>query len=249
MRPRSIMVDIETLGTNKRSVIQSIGAVAFDDDGFLNDYEKIRPTVWYGQVPWRDPSQINLGRIVDSGTLEWWDQQGKALQILRNPQYQELQWVYPGLAPMLTEFSRFVKAEMHDGGKMLSKGIDFDLAIIETGFTDLGLPLPWRYNQTRCLRGFTDAAVAAGISQHIHMGVFGGNAMKHHAAEDAIFQTKVYLRYNHELWKIRHKSAQVDLFAPVITGAQPMQPPPGRTHVAYTGLTPDSAEPKLDPAP
>lgn len=212
MRPRSIMVDIETLSTNKRALIQSIGAVALDDDGFLKDYEKVNPAVFYGQVPWRDMGQLQIGRHIDHDTQQWWSTQGAALQVLQNPDMQQQQFVYPGLRELLGAFAEFVGAELKLGGKMMSKGIDFDLAIVESAYTDLGLKMPWKYNQTRCMRGYTDAAVAAGISQHLHMGVFGGNVMAHHAAEDAIFQTKVYIRYAHELWKIRHKGAQQGLF-------------------------------------
>ena len=160
--------------------------------------------------------------------MQWWSTQGKPLRILQAPELHEQQYVYPNISELIGGFSMWLADALSGGGKVSAKGIDFDLAIVETAYTDLGRKVPWRYNQSRCMRGFLDACAQAGISPHLHMGVQGGNEMPHHAAEDAIFQTKVYARYAHELWKIRHRTAQKGLFDTLTSaGAAPtLEPAP-----------------------
>jgi hypothetical protein len=239
-RERSVQVDIETKSTDKNAFILAIGAVAFDDDGFLNAYEKTNPVAFYGQVPWDDPTQSD--RAVSQDTLAWWAQQGEALQVLQRPLPHQAEWCYPGIVELLEGFAQFVQSQKTAGGRIVCKGVDFDVAILSQAMRHYNVPEPWKYNHTRCMRGWMDAAVAAGISPHLHMGIHGGNpGIKHHAADDAIWQTMIYVRYNHELWKIKHKSAQTGLFdAPVPTGAA--QPEPHKTYTVQTG-------PAMMPAP
>lgn len=225
MRPRSVMVDIETKGTSVNSFILAIGAVSILDDGFLNEYEKTDPVTFYGQVPWNDPTQTE--RVVDAGTMDWWEKQGQALQILRSPDEAQQLWVYPCITPLLEAFSAFCREQITMGGKLMCQGTDFDIAILRSAMDAYGVEQGWRYNQTRCLRGFLDACYAVGCSRHLDQGIQGGNpGIKHHAADDAIWQAMIYTRYNHELWKIANKSAQKELFsdglfAPRVAAAAP----------------------------
>src|SRR6266404_4815103 len=175
------MIDMETKGTGVNSFILSIGAVAFDDDGFLNEYEKTEPVAFYGQVPWDDPSQVE--RETDQATLEWWSQQGEPMKILQSPNAEQAEWVYPGIEELLTAFAEFVKLHKNDAGRLISKGTDFDIAILRSAMRAFNVGLPWKYNHTRCMRGWMDACTSAGISKHLHMGFHGGNpGIKHHAA-------------------------------------------------------------------
>ena len=209
-RERSVMFDIETKGTGVNSFILSIGAVAFDDDGFLSGYDKTNPVAWYGQVPWNDPSQSE--RDVDPETMTWWDSQREPLQILQTPDSAQAEWVYPGIEDLLEAFSAFVKAHKTSGGRMICKGSDFDIAIVRSAMRYFRVEPSWKYNHTRCMRGWLDACYAVGISPHLHLGFQGGNpGIKHHAADDAIWQTMLYVRYNHKLWQVAHKSAQQSL--------------------------------------
>lgn len=234
MRERSVQVDIETKGTNKDSFVLSIGAVGFDDDGFLNTYEKTRPEVFYGQVPWNDITQLE--RVVDPGTLDWWTQQGPALQCLQSPDERQRQWCYPGLQEALESFNTFVTEQKTQGGRIICKGVDFDVAILSQAMAFFGITPAWKYNHTRCMRGWLDACYAVGLSQYLANGIAGGNpGIKHHAADDAIWQTMVYVRYNHELWKIRHKGAQQTLFTEA--DGRPIAPTKDRTRKSYTSAS------------
>lgn len=227
-RERSVQVDIETKSIDKNSFIISIGAVAFDDDGFLSDYEKTNPEAFYGQVPWDDPTQSD--RAVDQGTLEWWSNQREALQILQSPNDQQRMWLYPGIRELLEAFAAFVKMHKTAGGRLICKGVDFDVAILSQAMRRYGVEEGWKYNHTRCMRGWLDACYAVGISPHLHMGIQGGNpGIKHHAADDAIWQTMIYVRYNHALWKLQHKTAQQGLLfdgGPVMMTAPTMRDAP-----------------------
>lgn len=204
------MLDIETKGTSKRAVVLSVGAVAFTDYGFLNEYPKTEPAVFYGQVPWDDPTQSD--RVVDDATMQWWDGQYEAKRILQAPDSAQRKWVYPDLRSLLLALSEFVVAEKNDAGRIISKGIDFDVGILSEAYYEHKLPVPWKFWHTRCMRGWMDACVAFGLSPHLAMGIYGGNpGLKHHAADDAVWQTMIYVRYNHQIWRERHKNAQTQL--------------------------------------
>jgi hypothetical protein len=244
MRPRSVMVDLETKSTSVNAFILSIGAVSILDDGFLSGYDLAEPVTFYGQVPWNDPTQAE--RSVDASTLDWWSHQGQSLTILQSPNEQQREWVYPCIKPLLEGFSAFCREQIAGGGKLMSKGTDFDIAILRSAMDEYDVEQGWHYNKTRCMRGFLDAAYAAGASRHLDQGIYGGNpGIKHHAADDAIWQAMIYVRYHHELWKIMHKSAQKDLFTDGVmpTRAATQGPRPG---TSFTGTT---AGATLLPAP
>jgi len=209
--PRSVCIDIETKSTDKNAFILSIGAVAFDDFGFKKTFEACNPSVWYGQVPWNDPQQID--RHVSDSTLEWWDTQRKPLQILRHPNSQEAQFVYAGLREMLAGFLQFVKEERH-GGKVMAWGTDFDCAIIDQAlsFTGLMKDKSWRYGDHLCCRAFFEACHRAGIDKvGTRKRESKPELIAHHAADDAIGLANKFIQYNHCLWKIGQPAAQQQL--------------------------------------
>lgn len=250
MRPRSVMIDLETKATSKRPVILSIGAVGFDDDGFLNSYDKARPTVFYAQLPWKDDSQA--GRDVDPSTMEWWQNTAgrTALQILKHPSPQQAQWIYPGLKDALIALAEFIRAEKNEAGRVITKGIDFDLAILEQAYYEYKMELPWKYWHSRCLRAWFEALHLFGVSPAIATGMKGQHSgIAHHAADDAILQTKTYICYNHTAWKIMSKTAQRGFDF----DAEPVQPrPPGPRKPYLTGAAAEATmqeAPELEAAP
>lgn len=210
---RSIMTDIETKGTDPNSFILSIGAVAFDDNGFLRTYEKTRPEVFYGQVDWNDPTQE--GRVIDSSTLDWWETQHKAKRILQNPiGHEEGRFVYPaGLKHLLTEFNAFVKAERAMGGFIIARPATFDLVIIKQAMKFFGITPSWTFRNERCMTGVMEAAWRAGVSRTWSVPVPSHTEhLAHHAGDDAIWQTALWVFYNHALWKLGTKNAQQTIF-------------------------------------
>ena len=61
-----IMLDIETLAKSERSVVLSIGAIAFDAEKFGEDIEHLPK--WYSALAFLDQKD----RDVDLGTVRWW---------------------------------------------------------------------------------------------------------------------------------------------------------------------------------
>ena len=61
-----IMLDIETLAKSERSVVLSIGAIAFDAEKFGEDIEHLPK--WYSALDFLDQKD----RDVDLGTVRWW---------------------------------------------------------------------------------------------------------------------------------------------------------------------------------
>lgn len=61
----NLMIDIETLGTQRASVICSVGFAAFDRKKI------VASGMW--SLDWQE--QIAAGRTVDASTIQWWMQQ------------------------------------------------------------------------------------------------------------------------------------------------------------------------------
>lgn len=61
---KSVMIDIETLGTRSDSAVISLGVALFDETGVLaTDGWAIRPTDWIGRI--------------DASTVAWWMEQSR----------------------------------------------------------------------------------------------------------------------------------------------------------------------------
>jgi hypothetical protein len=208
---RSVMVDIETKSTDANAFILSIGAVAFDDNGFLRTYEKVNPVVFYGQVQWEDPAQ--QGRSVDNSTLEWWGTQSKARRVLQRPEGEQLQYVYPDGKSLLEAFNAFVKEARTMGGFVIARPATFDLVIIKQAMKYFGITPSWGFRSERCMTGVMEAAWRAGVSRTWSVPVASHkDPIAHHAGDDAIWQTALWVFYNHAIWKLGQKTAQAPLF-------------------------------------
>lgn len=126
MEQTAIMIDIETLGTSKNSVILAIGAVEFNSTGIVNKF--------YGQI---DPSSCqDWGLVIDARTVMWWmDQNDAARKALTSTQG----------GPLDIVLKDFAAAFKWKGKNVWANGIDFDLTILEEAFKAVGLPVPWPY--------------------------------------------------------------------------------------------------------
>lgn len=209
---RSVAVDIETLSTSKRALILSIGACAFDEDGFKKNINLCNPVAWYGQVPWRDPTQED--RHVSQSTLEWWAGEPGAQRVLQAPDSEQKKYVYPGIRELLTGYAQFVTEELK-GGFIISQGTDFDIAILDSAFEDFGLEAlkTWKFWIALDERTYATTAQRAGISK-IGTTLYVGEKqkfMKHHAADDAMQMAAKHCWYSHELWKLSQKTSQGNL--------------------------------------
>jgi len=124
----NVMVDIETLDTERTAVILSIGACTmapFTDT--LTFYEEI---MIVGQE----------ARTQSQSTIDWWKTGSN----------------YPGqgirtLPAVLTSFSRYLSS-LRAEPIIWCKGTDFDVAILAHAYKQFGIEVPWKYNSVRDFR-------------------------------------------------------------------------------------------------
>lgn len=142
---KRMMLDLETLSLGHRAVVTAIGAVVFDDK-VLYDGALILPRV---------QPQINMGRTVRWDTVVWWLEQEEAarqevavLDINRAPLVDALD--------MLGDFYR-----KHEAQEVWGNGSNFDVAIMDTLYEEVGGPPPWGYKQVRDLRTLKSLVTAA----------------------------------------------------------------------------------------
>lgn len=130
---RNIMIDIETLGTSRSSLILSIGAVEFDAEGISKEFEvNIQPE-----------SCEAMGLTVDVRTVMWWLDQKKEAQdaILTGKKVN--------LVRALADFSG---AFDWKNAIVWCNGADFDIPILENAFDACGVEAPWKYYNKRDFR-------------------------------------------------------------------------------------------------
>lgn len=111
---KSLMVDIETLGTEPGSTIISVGICAFDqDEGIIaSDGWAIRAADWHGNI--------------DPRTVQWWSKQNEAAREYSfNGQYTSLQ-----VAQALKGFM-----EQYGGDELWANDPDFDVVLLKQWWT------------------------------------------------------------------------------------------------------------------
>lgn len=129
---KHIMIDIETMGTNVKAPVLSIGACAFSEEGgILNEFH-------YGLDL---GEQIQAGREVEGSTIYWWLSQSKEAQ-------NQLLNIERGAVG--DAYSAFLQWLDSQGGydTVWAKPPSFDLVILKSLFGRE----PWDYWKTRDLR-------------------------------------------------------------------------------------------------
>ena len=156
---RSVMLDIETLGNNSKSVIISLGAVEFDENGLGREF--------YMNV---DPkSCILAGLQMDADTVMWWMQQSDAARSIFKNKAEPLEDV-------LHEFKQWFPKDALVWGN----GATFDNVIVDNAYRAANMNKPWKYNADRCYR--TLKALYPHIKPIERLGTH------HNALDDAKYQ-------------------------------------------------------------
>ena len=124
---KHIVVDLETFGLAPDSIILSIGAIS-------NTGEK-----FYLELDWKEQQYF---RKVDPSTCMWWGQQEQGLCPLGGSTL---------LYEALVEFSLWLP-ENKDDYFIWCRGLDMDIAMLKHAYGDLGLAVPWKYNNVRDVR-------------------------------------------------------------------------------------------------
>ncbi len=179
---KSIMVDIETLGTSSNACVISVGVVAFDPDkGVLaSDGWAIRHEDWHGEM--------------DASTIKWWMKQNEAA---RN-------FSFEGTWPAFDVAQKFAQFHSAWGGdECWANDPDFDVVLLKNwwarviakaGFSAVGR-FPIKYNEGRSVRTMKGEAVRLGIvTDHIYKA----SSVAHNPVDDAANQARMvnYIR-NH----------------------------------------------------
>ena len=178
----TLMIDIETTGTNPGCKVLSIGAFGFNEEGHqVEFYERISPTLMEKE-----------GFKDEFGTMEWWHKQDEGVMAeafggTKSPQVA------------LSEFKMFFYKNFNPGRKEMPFtvwccGIDFDFPILEMLFIRMGFNWPWKFFQQRDYRTLKEVFPEIKKNE--------GNLEKHNALEDAKAQMRG-LRYFYQEIKPR----------------------------------------------
>lgn len=139
---KDVMIDMETLGVNKRAVLLDIALIQFD----INTGQ-IGETM---HMVCDRASQEAVGRTVDKSTIEWWDRQSEdARTIIDESEHSGVEW-----DTVLLTVQNFLKTIK--GSIVWSNGANFDIAILEEAFLQANIVQPWTMWKTRCVRTLHD---------------------------------------------------------------------------------------------
>lgn len=133
---RHIMVDIETLGAQPKSVILSIGACAFDGEGIHKTFYRNIDVL----------ESLLAGCFVEEKTVKWWrTQSAEAVSVLMSKQVT--------LRAALGEFNAFCgQVGKKEDLYFWAKGPDFDLVLLHSVYEMMGMEVPWHYRNVRDVR-------------------------------------------------------------------------------------------------
>jgi exodeoxyribonuclease VIII len=133
----NVMLDLETLGTTPGSVILSIGAVSFDENGLGNEF--------YCTIDAQ--SAISSGLTVSGDTFKWWmGQKAEARKAL----FERTVSIHKAL----DNFADWLEAEGDPKQiRVWGNGSDFDNTILAKAYEVVqGRPTPWAFWNNRCYR-------------------------------------------------------------------------------------------------
>lgn len=176
MEKQHIMLDIETLGTNSRSSILSIGAVEFD--------------IVTGETGRRFYKTIDLQSNLDAGlemnadTVIWW--MGRSDEARREVTNEYGKQSLRDVLVLLTEFL----GDERDSKFIWGNSARFDCGILQDAYSALKMELPWNFRNERCVR--TLVSFAPEIKDSLE---FEGTP--HNPVHDCLHQIK----YCSEIWK------------------------------------------------
>lgn len=166
---RHAMIDLETLGLGAGASIISIGAVIFTTDRVFLD-QTFRCNV-------SRESCLTWGLKENRDTIAWWNDTDPDLLKSFESDAKSLPFALADLSAWLT---------LQAAERVWSNGPSFDVAILEYTYRLLHIPIPWKYNASRCCRTIYEIA---GIDPKSYPDDARGRA--HDPVDDAIFQALV----------------------------------------------------------
>ncbi len=172
-----LMLDFETLGSAADTALVSLGAVAFNREGvleqklFLFDLE----------------DQVKHGRTYTAATIQWWMRQSDKAREVFKPSDKGLT-----IAAFFSEFETMIDLALKKAGesrselKPVGNGANFDISILEDLYRKSHPgrehALPWKFWNVWCFRTFNHLTKCKDLIARPH-----GTA--HSALDDALYQT------------------------------------------------------------
>lgn len=166
-----VMIDCETLATTPDAVIMSFGAVKFD----LCTGEIDEKNAFYASISIE--SNLEIGRRISESTLKWWLKQ-EHQEVFHEPKMS--------LGDALVAFDEWIGGKEH---KMWSNGADFDLPLVSSAYTALGMQAPWKFWDQKCFRTFKELPGANKVPKNVATAA-------HHALMDAVDQAQMAIKIN-----------------------------------------------------
>lgn len=159
-----IMIDIESLDTTPNCVILTIGAVLFDPKGDgISERLELRPTI--------EEQTTTYNRSINPDTVRWWGNQSP--EAIEDALGDQNRMAFKDCMDVLYHFC-------WNHRSVWSHGAPFDVVVMESAFTQLGIKIPWPYYSVRDTRTLFDLTRVK-LSD-------GGHVTKHTAIDDAEHQ-------------------------------------------------------------
>jgi exodeoxyribonuclease VIII len=163
MKTTKVMVDLETLGTRPGSVITSIGATKFDENGPYGE-------PFYMRIDLQ--SCVDVGMLIDIETIKWWMKQSDEAR----SEFQKEAFAIDDVLNSFTEWLGYPSNVV----ELWGNGANFDNALLKAAYDNIGLKAPWAFWHDRCYR------TLKAMYPHIKMPKRVGT--HHNALDDAISQ-------------------------------------------------------------
>ena len=178
-----VQIDLETLDTQPGGVILSIGAVLFDPK---SPVESCLGPEFYCVI--KKQSCLDFGLTVSEDTLGWWEKQSAEAQtVLGQATIGENAFYLPESLKALAKF-------LPVGVKVWSNGANFDQPLLDVAYFRAGIPLPWKYYNSRCYR-----TIKGLCSKEDIKALEPEVVCAHNALEDAKWQAKHMVAIGHKL--------------------------------------------------
>lgn len=176
----NLMLDFETFGTDPRSIVLTLGAVAFNKTGIVGEQ----------LFEFDMADQVKQNRNFSADTLLWWFKQSQEARDALQPTDFKL-----SCANFLKQFGEFVDTNLKEVNEDRSElkpwgnGANFDIPIIEDIYkntTDFKAEIPWKFWNVWCFRTFNNIFNCKNMVARPH-------GTHHNALEDARYQTNCVL--------------------------------------------------------
>lgn len=184
-------MDIETLDTRASSVVLSMGICFFDDAKEQTFDEIVADGI---EIFFDVDLQTKEGRTISQSTLNWWNQQGEDARRVLN--------AHATIGPRdfyNTAFYPFCEQRgLHQNWIMkecrwFTRGPHFDIAIVDSLFSNFNVSSPWKYYKVRDIRTWLEAK---GLPDNLKL-VKPEGMVPHNALHDAAFDAWMLQQVTH----------------------------------------------------